>query len=157
MTASELISQYGPPDRNYQAENCMIWNIVEDLPWFSNVINSATGKPVTSIFLNKVFKDMLLKSFTAVAAAGLQGEITTFNGCYVQRDVRGSNQVSAHAYAAAIDLDAAIDGMVVNPTDDQRLGKWTKEFVDAMTSSGIFFGGYFEHRADPMHFSMADL
>lgn len=147
MTAAELIAKYGVPDGNYQAKNCMLWPIQEDFPWF----------PVSHIFLNNVFKSMLFQSFTAVQAAGLQHEIVTYNGCLVPRNVRGSNSISAHAYGAAIDMDAAIDGMVVNPTQDQRLGKWSQAFVDAMLTSGIFFGGYFQHRADPMHFSMADM
>jgi D-alanyl-D-alanine carboxypeptidase len=147
MTAAELIAKYGSPDGNYQAKNCMLWAIQEDFPWF----------PVSHIFLNNIFKSMLFKSFSAVQDAGLQGEITTYNGCLVQRNVRGSNSISAHAYGCAIDLDSAIDGMVVNPTTQQRLGKWTQGFINAMTSSGVFYGGNFVHRADPMHFSMADM
>ena len=151
MTASELIAKYGPPNRAYLDANCIIWHIQEDFPWF----------PAKIIYINKVFKDMLFISFTAVQAAGLQGEIKSYNGCYVDRNVRGSNSVSAHAYAAAIDLSALIEGMFIAdglPLDDpKRLGKWSKDFVDAMTSSGVFFGGYFKHRSDPMHFSMADL
>lgn len=147
MTAAQLIAQYGPPDASYQAKYCTIWQVKERFTWF----------PADKIFINIVFMNMLIKSFSAVEAANLQSEITTYNGCYVDRPVRGSNSISAHAYAAAIDLDSAIDGMVVNPTTQQRLGKWTQPFIDAMTSSGIFFGGNFSHRADPMHFSMADM
>jgi hypothetical protein len=147
MTAADLIAKYGPPNKAYLEANCILWYIQEDFPWF----------PAKVVFINKDFKDMLFVSFTAVWAAGLQVEIKTYNGCYVNRPVRGSNSISAHAYAAAMDLDAAIDGMVVNPTQDQRLGKWSQAFVDAMTSSGVFFGGNFIHRADPMHFSMADM
>lgn len=153
MTAAQIIiAKYGAPDGKYQAENCVLWPIQEDgFPWF----------PVSHIFLNNLFKSMLFKSFTAVQAAGLQHEIISYNGCLVQRNVRGSNSVSAHAYGAAIDLSASIDGMFIADglplNDPKRLGKWSKTFVDAMTSSGVFFGGFFKHRSDPMHFSMVDM
>lgn len=151
MTAAELIAKYGPPDAHYLSEYCIMWNVREEFPWFM----------VNNIYINKDFKDMLAISFAAVQAADLQTEIVTYNGCYANRTVRGSNSISAHAYAGAIDMDAALNPMFIAaglPMDDpKRLGHWSQEFVTAMTSSGVFFGGYFKHRSDAMHFSMADM
>lgn len=151
MTASDLIAKYGTPDGHYQAVYCTLWHIQDDFLWF----------PGTSIFINKDFKNMLFQSFTAVQAAGLQDEIKTYNGCLVVRNVRGANTVSAHAYGAAIDLNSSDDPMVIkdfsNITPQDRLGKWSQPFVNAMVSSGVFFGGNFRNRPDPMHFSMADM
>ena len=147
MTAAQLEAQYGPPNAAYLSANCIMWEVQEDYPWF----------PAKVIYINKVFKDMLFNSLAAVQAAGLQGEIHSFDGCYNDRDVRGASSLSAHSYAYAVDLNASTNGMVVNPTPAQRLGTWTQGFIDAMTSSGIFFGGNFETRADPMHYSGADL
>lgn len=151
MTGPELIAKYGPPDGKYQANNCMLWSIQLDFPWF----------PVSHIFLNNVFKSMLFSSFTAVQKAGLQGEIKAYNGCLVVRQVRGRNSQSAHSYGCAVDLNASDDTMVIknikNIIPADRLGKWSHGFVDAMTSSGVFFGGNFKSRPDPMHFSMADM
>ena len=151
MTGQELIAKYGPPDGKYQANNCLLWNIQEDFPWF----------PVSHIFLNNIFKSMLFKSFTAVQAAGLQNEIHQYNGCLVIRKVRGRNSQSAHSYGAAIDLNSSDDPMVIkdfkNITPADRLGRWSQAFVNAMTSSGVFFGGNFKSRPDPMHYSMADM
>jgi hypothetical protein len=147
MTAAQLEAQYGQPDAAYLAANCILWHVQQDFPWF----------PAEVIYINKAFKDMLFASFTAVQAAGLQGEVTDYDGCYNDRDVRGSVAISAHAYAAAIDINSSKNGMVVNPTPAQRLGSWSQGFIEAMTSSGVFFGGNFLHRADPMHFSMADM
>lgn len=151
MTAADLIAKYGPPNKDYLNSQCMIWHIQDDFPWF----------PAKIIFINMDFKDMLFKSFTAVWAAGLQGEIISYNGCYVNRPVRGSNSISAHAYAGALDMNSSKDPMFIAdglPLDDpKRLGTWSKAFVDAMISGGVFFGGFFQHRSDPMHFSMADM
>ena len=146
-----MIQKYGQPNGAYQSKFCILWHIEQDFPWF----------PVTNIFLNKDFKEMLFKSFTAVQAAGLQGYIKFYNGCLVNRPVRGSNAISMHAWGAAIDLNAQADPMVIKPFDQitatDRLGTWPQSFVDAMVSSGVFFGGNFINRPDPMHFSMLDM
>ena len=152
MTASEqMIAKYGLPDGVYQAKFCTLWTIQQDFPWF----------PVSHIFLNNVFKSMLFQSLTAVQKAGLQKEIHQYNGCLVVRNVRGRNSYSAHAWGAAIDLNSQEDPMAIKPvgkiTPQDRLGKWSQGFVDAMTSSGVFFGGNFKLRPDPMHFSMLDM
>ncbi len=152
MTAQQLmIEKYGQPDGAYQAKYCILWHIEQDFPWF----------PATNIFLNKDFKEMLFKSFTAVQAAGLQGYVKKYNGCLVIRPVRGLSSYSAHAWGCAIDLNASADPMVIKKLKDitpsDRLGTWPQAFVDAMTSSGIFFGGNFVNRPDPMHFSMLDM
>jgi D-alanyl-D-alanine carboxypeptidase-like protein len=152
MTASEqMIAKYGLPDGHYQAKFCFVWEIQQDFPWY----------PVSRIFINKDFRDMLFASFLAVQVRGLQGEIKKYNGCLVVRNVRGRNSYSAHAWGAAIDQNAQDDPMVIKPvgqiTAQDRLGKWSQGFVDAMTSSGVFFGGNFKLRPDPMHFSMLDM
>lgn len=151
MTAAQLIAKYGAPDGKYQAENCVLWPIQLDFAWF----------PASHVFLNNIFKSMLFQSFTAVQKAGVQKEIHSYGGCLVPRNVRGSNSISAHAYGAAMDMNTSEDPMVIkdfnNITPADRLGKWSSTFVNAMTSSGIFFGGNFKTRPDPMHFCMADM
>jgi D-alanyl-D-alanine carboxypeptidase len=152
MTASDqMIQKYGIPDGQYQSKFCILWNVKEDFAWF----------PADRIFLNKDFKEMLFISFKAVENAGIQAEIKKFDGCLVIRPVRGRNTWSAHAWGAAIDLNAQDDPMVIKPlgsiTEQDRLGKWSKSFVEAMTSSGIHFGGNFVLRPDPMHFSMLNM
>lgn len=151
MTASQLIAKYGPPNRAYLDAECVIWHIQESFPWF----------PAKVLYINKVFRDMLFVSFTAVEKAGLQHEVTSCDGCYADRPVRGSNSISAHAYAAALDMDAIKGRMFIadglSLSDPKRLGPWSRAFVQAMTSSGVFFGGFFKHRSDPMHFSIGDI
>jgi hypothetical protein len=150
MNAKEqLLLKYGPPDHDHIVKYCTVWQVQSDFPWF----------PVHSFLVNKDFKDLLFKAFTELEAAGLHTEIKTFDGCYNDRSVRGSNSTSLHAWAAAIDLNAALNPMIPhaeNLTPDQRLGKWSKAFVDTMTGAAIFFGGFFHHRADSMHFALLD-
>lgn len=142
----QLIVKYGPPDRDHINQSCTIWHIQEDFPWF----------PAQSIFINKDFKELLYGAFKKLEAAGLHVEIKTYNGCYSDRDVRGSTSTSLHAWAAALDLNAKTNGMVVGPTPAQRKGSWSDAFISVMKEAGVFFGGDFHVRADPMHWALLD-
>lgn len=148
MTGEQtILNEYGVPDAAYQAKWCAVWEIKNDFPWF----------PVEKIYINNDFRSVLFLAFTDLQNAGLHTEIKTHDGCFNPRCVRGSESTSAHAWAAAIDLNADENPMVVNPTQEQRLGKWSQQFVDTMKSAGVYFGGDFIHRSDPMHFSLVDL
>ncbi|HEV3223931.1 MAG TPA: M15 family metallopeptidase [Puia sp.] len=147
MSAQQLLLQkYGPPDDHYLQAFCFVWEVRNDFLWF----------PTSHFLVNKDFKDMLFKAFTALVAAGLHTEIKTYDGCYNDRSVRGSQSTSLHAWAAALDINAATNGMVVNPTPEQRLGTWTQPFIDTMVAAGLSFGGSFHNRADPMHWGLYD-
>lgn len=148
MTSAQLEAKYGQPNAAYFSKYCAIWQVHAKYPWF----------PAKQIYINSDFQAMMDLSLASVFAAGVSSEILTFDGCFNERDVRGSSTaLSAHYYAAAMDLNAHLNGMVLNPTPVQRTGKWSAAFIKAMCSSGIFFGGNFIHRADPMHWSLADM
>lgn len=153
MTAQQtMISKYGMPDGHYQSQWCILWEVKKDFPWFL----------VNKIFINRDFKDMLFKAFESIEAKGLQGEIKSFDGCLNQRPIRGSSAISMHSWAGAIDLNRVtghmIEGLPVEKiTVEMRRGPWSQDFIDSMKSAGIFFGGDFIHRPDPMHFSMLDM
>jgi hypothetical protein len=147
MSAQQILTaKYGPPDHAHIVANCTTWYVKSQFPWF----------PVESFLINKDFKNMLYGAFLSLQAKGLHTEITSYDGCYNDRPVRGSDVASVHSWAAAIDLDAATNGMVVNPTPEQRKGKWSDEFIATMKAAGVFFGGDFIHRADPMHWALVD-
>lgn len=142
----QLLTKYGLPDHAYIAAHCVIWNIDEDFPWF----------PVISFLVNKDFKLMLENAFRTLEAIGLHTEIKTYDGCYNDRSVRGSTTTSLHAWAVAIDLNAKTNGMVPAPTPEQRKGSWSDAFISVMEEAGLFFGGNFHSRADPMHWALLD-
>lgn len=145
MSAQQLlIAKYGPPDAKYVKEWCFIWDVKSDFSWF----------PVGHFLVNKDFKRVLYDAFATLEAKGIHTEIKTFDGCYNDRSVRGSGAVSLHAWAAACDLNAATNGMVVNPTPAQRKGTWSDKFIATMNGAGLFFGGDFKKRADPMHWGL---
>lgn len=142
----QMIEKYGPPSATYVMAHCVVWDVQAAFPWF----------PVSHFLVNTDFKALLVQAFTNLQDADLHHEIKTFDGCYNDRSVRGSTAISMHAWAAAIDLNAACDGMVVNPTPAQRQGTWSPQFIAAMKAAGLFYGGDFIVRADPMHFALLD-
>ncbi len=145
----QLLYKYGPPDHDHIVKYCSVWNVQAEFAWF----------PIHSFLVNNDFKALLQSAFKALESKGLHTEIHTFDGCYNDRNVRGSSSTSLHAWAAACDFNAKTNPMIPNAetlTPQQRLGSWTQDFVDTMKAAGIFFGGDFHHRSDPMHFSLLD-
>ncbi len=138
---NDLTIKYGLPSAAYIKKFCTVWDVKAEFPWF----------PVGHFMVNKDFMLVLRRAFSALEAAGLHKEIKTFDGCYNDRSVRGSGAISLHAWSCAIDLNAADNGMVENPTPTQRSGKWSLAFIGTMKAAGLFYGGDFRRRADPMH------
>lgn len=151
MKAQDILRQkYGDPNEEYQAKYCVLWNIQKDFPWFKDIINAATGKPVEKIFINRDFKDKLFIALTAITQAKVYGEIKIFNGCYQYRKSRTTNLLSIHAWAAAWDLDAFEEKL------GQTTTNWSDTFLKCMRDAGIFWGGDFHGTKDPMHFALVD-
>lgn len=113
------------------------------------LVNTVAKTLTSHIYCNKDMADPLLQAFNNVRVRGLLNELRTFDGCYEVRDVRGApGQVSTHAYALAIDLNAA-----ENPLGGPV--KFSPAFVACFKDAGFKWGGDF-HRVDGMHFQLAD-
>jgi hypothetical protein len=84
-----------------------------------------------------------------VIFGSVQQYIKTYDGCYVVRDVRGSDTtLSLHSWGLAIDLNAA----------DNPLGGTShqpEELIETFKAHGFWWGGDFHTRKDPMHFQRA--
>lgn len=146
MNAQQLLIQkYGNPDKNYLNKWCIDWAVKKDFPWF----------PATKIYINKDFKLKLVQAFAALEKEGLEKEIITFDGCYNDRNTTGSNKKSLHAWAVATDLNQKTNLMVMHQVKNKYpLGGFTEKFVTVMKSTGLFWGGDYTTRFDPMHFSL---
>lgn len=145
-----LIPKYGQPDAGYQEKYCMLWDIKADFPSLATVFPNA-------ILINKDFQAKLLIAWKDAESKGLLGQITHFDGCVAQRNSRGSSVPSVHCWAAAIDLNAAQNQMkMIHVNDAFNHSNFTKDFVDCMINAGLFWGGYYLHRFDPMHFALVD-
>ena len=149
MSASRNIMQkYGPPDDHYFAKYGMTWNVVEDFKWSENILIMDTVKPLKRILINKEFQSKLKTAFTNLERAGLHTEIKTYDGCYNNRSVRGSESKSLHAWAMAIDLNASLEKLGQSGTH------WSAQFVAIMKAAGLFWGGDWRGRKDNMHFAL---
>ena len=133
-----ILKTYGPPSAAYQSNFCVIWAVQNDFPWF----------PAAKMLINKDFKAKLFIAFTNLEAANIEGEIKTFDGCYNDRSVRGMNSTSLHAWAMAIDLNAATEKLAQLKTN------FSPQFIKIMLDAGLFWGGNFKSRLDTMHFAL---
>lgn len=123
-----------------------VWQIPKHLN--HNWINTATGKPVTKIYINKDAIKPLEDALNNLQKRNLLHELKTFDGCYNIRDIRGiPGQLSTHAYGLAIDLNAAENPLGAVP-------RLSPEFVKCWTDAGWTWGGNFK-RKDGMHFEFA--
>jgi hypothetical protein len=139
MTAQQqIIAKYGMPGAIYQSKYCTLWQIDAAFPWF----------PAKRILINTDFKERWELALKNIFDANLHHEIITFDGCYVERKVRGRSAISLHSWAMAFDLNAHLE----------RLGQiethWSAEFLALISAAGISWGGNFQKRKDNMHFSL---
>ncbi len=115
------------------------------------------GKRIKAIQFHKKAAGALLAALTEIwdycghdqskiDAAG----VSKYAGAYNHRLVRGSTtKWSNHAYAAAIDLNAAENGLYAK-------GNMPQFVVDAFCRQGWMWGGWYTGRKDPMHFEAVD-
>lgn len=154
---AQILAKYGVPDAAYESRFCMFWDVVADFPELSGMTNNAVSPaiPFHRIEINKDLKTALFNAFTNLRAAGLLGELKTFDGCLQHRNTRGSNVASLHSWALALDFNASTNKMlfhhVLNPFS---VSGFSKAFVDIMEAAGLFWGGYYSTRFDPMHFAL---
>lgn len=87
--------------------------------------------------------------FMIVTARSLDHLVTSWDGCYVNRPKRLSNQLSMHGRGAAFDINAA-----ENPQGDAG-GTMSPALVEIARSLGFFWGGDFKGEyVDKMHFQL---
>lgn len=149
LSFQDAAERYGPIEELVWRDEAL-WCVFYEVPvevahtW----VNSATGKPVTHIYINRDIVGNLHQAVQNIIARGLVSELKTFDGCFSIRDVRAEpGRPSTHSVACAIDLNAS----------ENRLGqepKLSEEFVKCFKDAGFTWGGDFK-RKDGMHFSLA--
>jgi hypothetical protein len=110
-------------------------------------INTATGQPVTHIYMNTDFAAPFEAALRHICYRGLAGQLKTFDGCWNIRPIRGEpNCLSEHAYGNAIDINAATNVLGQTPT-------LSPELVQCFDDAKLFWGGRFK-RLDGMHVAL---
>lgn len=150
MTVDEAAQKYGPIVNGHWVNAdqwCVLFQVPLDIS--SLWINSITGKSTVHVYMNKDLVGPFAESLRNVRDRGLIGELKTFDGCFMERDVRGSPGVpSAHTYALAVDINAK-----TNPLG--QTGDMSFALGQCFTDCGLFWGRRFT-RKDSMHFSLLD-
>lgn len=152
LTRESAIERYGHIDlASGFWPNESTWIKLLKIPagWFPNWKVLNTEHPVNVIACNVDMHVSLMAALTEVRFYNLTTELRTFDGCFNIRAVRGSPNMSTHAYGLGIDLNAAENPLGSNATT------FSKQFVDCFIKHGFDWGGNFFNRKDPMHFSYA--
>lgn len=111
------------------------------------------GHPLKTITVNKAIATALLLVFNEILdkcghdqkkvdATGA----SAYGGCYNNRSIRGSSNISNHAFGAAIDIDPAH-----NPLG-AKVGAMPPLVINAFKNQGFLWGGNYSGRKDWMHF-----
>src|SRR5882762_9028355 len=108
--------------------------------------------PLKGINVNKKIASSLLAVFNEILdkCGHDQKKIdeigaSVYGGCYNFRPIRGSSNLSNHAFAAAIDLDPDR-----NPLGGKK-SNWPKLVLDAFAKEQWLWGGNYSGRRDNMH------
>lgn len=158
---SQMKKFYGNPDVNADGVADRVWedvNIVRFAPPYKMYLAWAPGTAVKKIAINKLCFDALEQALTKIKELyPTEGDrayvgVDQYGGAYNFRTMRGSTNLSTHAFGAAIDLDP-----VRNP-----LGKvWRssqammpKDVVRIFNDVGAVWGGSWS-RPDAQHFQFA--
>ncbi len=147
ISLADAMKKYGPVEGGHwrdEAKHCTFAPIPDQLI----IVNSLTKKRMERIYCNVDIAPALARAMLNIAQSDVAHHLETFDGCLMPRDVRGHpGQLSTHAYALAVDFNAADNALGTR-------GKMHAEVVRFFKQEGFAWGGDFS-RCDPMHFSLA--
>ena len=156
MTIKQLIEKYGNPmldKKTFELHHLVNWDIPD-------TINEIIKPLPNRILINKDMIVPLEKVFNELIKTELYKEIKTYDGCYNVRYQRGSNVISRHAFAMAIDFNATWNPFVrVAKGADRnevrkRNVKFTEDFLDVWRGNGFQCGADWITVIDGMHFQL---
>jgi hypothetical protein len=149
MSSAKALKKFGIPGGKTEGRYMTRWKVPADIQKaFSHVKFSDLGTigfPKV-IYCNNAMVAPLEKALRNLMAAGLAGEMITWDGCYIVRKGRGLKSYSMHAWGLAIDLNRKDNDLGMEPA-------LSPEFVACFTSAGFLWGGSWK-RKDGMHFEL---
>jgi len=118
---------------------------------------SVKGANGSTIQVHKRVAEQLCGLWAAWEAAGLLHHVRTWAGSYVPRFMRGSKQLSTHAFGCAFDINVEWNGYykVAALVGDEGC---VRELVPLANEHGFYWGGHFPYGkglSDGMHFEWA--
>ncbi|UAB84980.1 M15 family metallopeptidase [Zunongwangia sp. SCSIO 43204] len=140
VRSQDCIQKYGVPNNTMEYAHLTMWNVPD---WIISEIPTIPKR----IYCNKDLIKPLEQAFAAVIANCLTQEIISWDGCFNIRKQRGYNTWSLHAWAIAIDINAARNPLGQVPVMSPAL-------VKCFTDNGFDWGGTWS-RPDGMHFQLS--
>lgn len=154
--STALYAKFGMPNAAFQRKHLVMWDVPGD-------ITAAIPVIPKRLYINKVFITPLENALRCLIIRGKAKELKTWDGLYNNRPIRGyekkyaaaiaagnlelaAKYLSTHAWACAIDVNAAWNGLGKVPT-------LSAGFVKCFTDNGFVWGGNFK-RPDGMHFEL---
>jgi hypothetical protein len=139
VTSKQAETKYGVPNVHMERKHLVLWDVPD-------AINKELQVIPNKIYCNKDLVKPLQNAFENIIQRGLQKELKTWDGCFNIRNKRGLSTYSLHAWAIAIDINAAWNGLNKVPT-------MSKQLVACFTDAGFDWGGTWT-RQDGMHFQL---
>lgn len=149
---ASLIAFYGDP-RGRDARANPVWearNLVQIKPPFQMYY---TGKPIKVVTVHRLCRDAFNAAFNDIwtACGKDQAKVdksgaSDYAGVYNLRVIAGTQRLSNHSFACAIDLSPKTNGFYVKKTTLSTV------VIDAFKAQGARWGGDYKGRKDPMHF-----
>lgn len=152
MTNQDLYKRFGNPMEVHD------FMVMFDVPTELEI-----GVLPKKVYCNKIFVEPFTKGLINLKERGLATKITTWDGCYNPRPIRGYekkyldliksgrisdavNYLSKHSWGTAFDIDAAFNPLGKTP-------QIKPDVVKCFTDVGFIWGGRFQ-RKDGMHFEL---
>jgi hypothetical protein len=119
--------------------------------WIVSSPHTIDGDRQIVVRCHQVLQNVLHNIWLDLIASDIVNEVQSYNGCFCIRNVRGvQGLTSLHAWGLAIDLNAATNQI------GKGEGDMSAAVVQIFRQHGMFWGGDFQHRKDPMHFELTD-
>lgn len=137
VSSQQCLKKYGDP---HKESNMILWDIPTELE---------VGVIPKRLYCNKDLVEPLSKAIKALIQTGNIKELRTWDGCFNIRKKRGLASMSLHSWGIAIDVNAAWNGLGMEP-------KLSEGFVKCFTDNGFDWGGTWK-RKDGMHFQLSKI
>lgn len=155
---NELLGQFKYKPASEQSFNGEIiilddWRTKNLVPVIIPQLKGIEGAGLSCRFLmHKRAAASLQAIFKEIEERNLLDRIKEWGGCYCPRLIRGSTSaLSSHSWGAAVDINQSYNGLGKEPLPAGVEGS-VAELVPIFAKHGWFWGGWFTHRLDGMHF-----
>lgn len=144
----EMATRFGDPhESSFNSSYIRFINLAEFKPDLGHIRawNDYRGFGFEAHYL---MEHPLKAALRALIQAGGAGDLHSYDGCHVVRNMRTTNSLSMHAYGMADDFNAA-----TNPLNGK--GDMSLRVRKAFAQAGFEYGGLWYKPHDPMHFQLA--